>query len=92
MWCAHAIIESTASITSSGHDFILNQMSESLQPLSVCVCVCVCVRARACVCARADEKVALDLSRTLQQARINKGWNQKDLATVSSSDIVQHVL
>ena len=30
-----------------------------------------------------DERVTLDLGRTLQQARMAKTWTQKDLATVS---------
>ena len=38
----------------------------------------------ACVCACADERVTLDLGRTLQQARMAKSWTQKDLATVST--------
>ncbi len=29
-----------------------------------------------------DERVTLDLGKTLQQARMAKSWTQKDLATV----------
>ena len=36
------------------------------------------------VCVRTDERVTLDLGRTLQQARMAKTWTQKDLATVST--------
>jgi len=34
-----------------------------------------------CLSACSDERVTLDFGRTLQQARVAKGWTQKELAT-----------
>ena len=52
---------------------------------SLCIDLCHLIwMAMLGVCVCTDERVTLDLGRTLQQARMAKTWTQKDLATVST--------